>query len=226
MKNLSLDFFNLPFDVYYSDEIPVTSYQFMSDVNPKKFSDIRAVHYEQGYASGVTFRCEKNNGPELYCCIINSHDEVNPSWLMLEQEDEVNFNFGSNLLVNIEGKEIKFSEPSDEHEDEDSEDYVDFESMDYCLDSMMAYHLEDVSPDYLILDPDGERIKVNLEGFVLNDNDDPTDERIFNPEELDEEKYSEYDQQELWGAKWDWVNGVLTKNFIEDKHLKLSFNTK
>ena len=220
------NYFKLPFEVYYGDELPITSLQFKSDVTPELFGDIKAVHLEQGDASGVTFRCLNNSGSELFCCIMNDHDEVDPDWLKLKGDGDINFNYSSNLIVKIEGDEIKFSEPSDDELDEDSEEYVDFDLMDYCCDAMMAYHLADCSPSYLILDADESRIKVNLDGFVLNEDDIPTDEQLFNPEDLDEEEYSDYSRLDLWEAKWDWVNDVLTSNFPKEKHLKLSLDTE
>jgi hypothetical protein len=82
-SNSKPDYFKLPFDVYYSDEMPVTYYEFKSDVNPEKFSDVKAAHLEAGWASGVTFRCVENNGPELFCCIMNYHDEVDHFYTIL-----------------------------------------------------------------------------------------------------------------------------------------------
>ena len=37
------DYFKLPFEVYYSQYIPVTECQFKSDIDVKKFSDIKAM---------------------------------------------------------------------------------------------------------------------------------------------------------------------------------------
>ena len=75
------DYFKLPFEVFYSEYIPITENEFKSDIDLEKFADIKAVRQKQGFCWGTRFGCRENAGPELYCCIINGHDEVQPSWL-------------------------------------------------------------------------------------------------------------------------------------------------
>ncbi len=229
MTNASekIDYFKLPFEVYYSEQIPVVSLDFKSDVDVKKFEDIKIVHKEQGGSWGARFYCEKNNGAELYCCIWNSHDEVSPEWLSLLDEESVDMNYGCYYGVTVEGKEIKFVELTDEQQDPDSEEYLDGDAMERCTSSgFFAYELCESTPDYIILDADKSRIKVSLDGFVLDDKDNKTKERIFNPKDIADEEFEECTSQEMWGAKYDWVKLVLEQEFPKQTNLKLSFRTK
>lgn len=223
-KSAAPDYFKLPFEVYYSDYVGVNQLEFKSDINPKSFKDIKAVHQEQGGAWGVSFYCGKNTGAELYCCITNGHDEVEPTWLEYLEEENIDFNSGTNYKVVIEKDEIKFQSLADEEEDEDSEEYLDIDNMDYCCYGFMAYEIEVSSPDYLILDADDTRVKVNLDGYVLDEDDEPTEERIFNPDELEERL--EYTTRDMWEAKADWVQAVIEDSFPKEKNLKLSFHTE
>jgi hypothetical protein len=224
---VKIDYFKLPFEVYYGEHIPVTSLDFKSDVEVKKFEDVKIVHKEQGGAWDVRFYCEKNNGPELYCCIQNSHDEVDPEWLTLRSEGNVDMNYGCDYGVAVESEEIKFLELTDEQQDPDSEEYLDSFEMDLCTNSgFFVYELGECTPDYLILDADESRIKVSLDGFVLDDEDNETEERIFNPEELDEDEFQDYTRQDMWEAKFDWVKSTLEEDFPKQTNLKLSLHTE
>jgi hypothetical protein len=222
------NYFKLPFEAYYSEHLAVTILDFQSDIDVKKFEDIKVVHREQGGAWGVTFRCSSNTGPELYCCIKNLHDEVAPEWLEFLDEENIEFNSGDILPVSVKKGEIVFMELSDAHEDENSKDYLDIGSMENCCTkTFMAYEIADSEPDYLVLDADNSRIKVSLEGFLLDDSDIETDVRIFNPDELAEEDYENYTRLDMWEAKVDWVDSTLEKEFPNQKgKLKLAFETE
>lgn len=216
------DYFKLPFEVFYSEHISITMMEFKSDIKVKKFEDIKIVHREQGGSWGASFRCGDNKGPELYCCINNFHDEVAPEWFEFLDEDNVKINAGDNFAVQVENKKIIFRELTDEEQDEDSDQYLDIDSMDECCSwSFMVYEIGDSCPDYLILDADESRLKVSLDGFVLDDDENLTDERIFNPAELDEDEFEDYTRQEMYEAKYEWVKSTLEKDFPKQKN-KLS----
>jgi len=224
---VKIDYFKLPFEVHYSEQIPVVSLDFKSDVDVKKFEDIKIVHKEQGGSWGASFYCEKNNGAELYCCIWNQHDEVAPDWLTLLDEESVDMNYGCYYAVTIKGKEIKFTELTDEQQDPDSEEYLDGDEMERCTNSgFFVYELCESTPDYIILDADKSRIKVSLDGFVLDDENNETEERIFNPKELADEEFEECSSREMWDAKYGWVKLVLEQEFPKQTDLRLSFHTK
>ncbi|MFM9990575.1 MAG: hypothetical protein ACKVOY_04005 [Burkholderiaceae bacterium] len=228
VKSTTHNFFKLPFEVFYSEHIAVTMMEFKSDIKVKKFDDIKIVHKEQGGSWGTSFLCSQNNGPELYCCIKNYHDEVAPTWLNFLEEDNLELNSGCNYSVVVEGSEIKFVDLSDKQQDEESEEFIDIANMDHCCSwTFLVYGLGESCPDYLILDAEGTRIKVNLDGFVLDDDDNVSDERIFNPKELQLDESEEYVSQEMWEAKSEWVKSILAKDFPKQKDkLRLSVDTE
>jgi seryl-tRNA synthetase len=47
-----IDYFKLPFEVYYGDYVPVTSAELLSDIEVRKFSDLKVMHEEQGACFG------------------------------------------------------------------------------------------------------------------------------------------------------------------------------
>ena len=221
------DYFKLPFEVFYSEHVAVTMLEFKSDIAVENFEDVKIVHREQGGSWGSSFYCAENKGPELYCCIHNLHDDVAPEWLNFLDEDNMDMNSGDNFAVKVENGEIVFSELTEEQEDEESEEYLDIDNMDYCCSwTFLVYELGDSSPDYIILDADESRIKVSLDGFVLDEEGNETEERVFNPEELDEEEFEDYTRQDMWEAKFDWVKSILEKDFPKQTNLKLSFHTE
>ena len=221
------DYFKLPFEVFYSEHVAVTTLDFRSDIKVENFEDVKIVHREQGGAWGTLFRCDDNNGPELYCAINNLHDEVAPEWFEFLDEHNMEMNSGDDFAVNVDNGEIAFSEFSDEQEDVNSEEYLDIDNMESCCSwSFFVYEIGDSSPDYIILDADESRVKVSLDGFVLDDENNETEERIFNPEELDEEEFEDYTRQDMWEAKFDWVKSTLEKDFPHQTNLKLSFHTE
>ena len=227
-KSTTPDYFKLPFEVYYSDHVGVNQMEFKSDVKCKSFRDVKVVHQEQGGSWGLSLYCPKNNGPELYCCLTNGHDEVQPEWLDYLDEENIDFNSGTNYKVVVEGNEIRFEYLTDDEEDEDSEEYLDIDNMDYCCSyTFMTYELGDSCPDYIILEADDTRIKVNLDGYLLDENDDATEEQIIDVEKLIEsDELSDYEVDELWDAKNKWVESILKKDFPKDTNLSLSFKTK
>ena len=217
------DYFKLPFEVFYSEYIPITDIEFKSDIDLEKFADIKAVRQKQGFCWGTRFGCRENTGPELYCCIIDGHDEVQPSWLEVLDEENADFNSAYDLAVEIKENEVRFRDLTDDERDEDSESYLDVDSMDYCgSESIFAYHLDQSTPDYIILDSEDSRIKVNLDGFLLDEEDMPTAERIFDPQDLDDEELSEYSSRELYGLKYEWIANAFAKDFPNEKPLKYS----
>jgi hypothetical protein len=227
-KSTTIDYFKLPFEVHYSECVSVTQYEFKSDTTANRFSDVKAVHMEQGRSWGALFSCDKNNGPELYCCLTDSHDEVEPSWLVFQEEDDIRFNHGCDYAVQIEHDEIKFVSLTDEQEDEDSEEYLNVNDMDYCCSyAFMAYEIGQSCPDYIILDADNSRIKIDLDGYELDDEDNRIDSRrIIDTDELDEEQFEDYETRDLWETKADWVRSILKEDFPKDINLRLGLRTE
>ena len=213
-KNDDKDYLRLPFEVYYSGPISVTSYEFKSDVDVKRFKDVKAVHMEQGRSWGVTFLCSNNQGPQLYCCLTEGHDEIAPGWLELQNEDDVSMNYGCDYKVVVRDKEILFVD----------EEVDDIGEMDYCgLDGYWHYEIASESPEYFILDALNTRLKVNRDGYPIDEDGNPTGpNRIFNLDELNSEDFADYSTNDIWDAKSAWIELLLEKNFPKDKSLRLS----
>ena len=228
VKQSAPDYLRLPFEVYYSEHIAVTMMELKSDIKVKKFEDIKTVHKEQGGSWGTSFSCADNKGPELYCCINNLHDEVAPDWLQFLEEDNMDMNYGCDYAVVIEGKEIKFVGLTDEQQDEDSDEFLDVDNMEQCCSwTFFVYELGDSTPDYLILDAEDSRLKVSLDGFVLDDEGNQTDDRIFDPDELNEDEFEDYSSKEMWEAKSDWVHSVINADFPKQKEkFRLAVDTE
>lgn len=214
------DYFNLPFEVFYSGPLSITSYDFKSDIKVKRFKDVKVVHMEQGRAYGVLFSCSNNKGPELYCCLHGLHDEVAPEWLAFESEEDIRMNYGCDYAVEVDGELIRFINEEDEIEGVDAMDYC-------CVYGFLEYDLDSASPDYIVLDADDSRIKIDTEGYVLDEEGNRINgEKLFEPDELDEEKFEDFTTRELWEAKAEWVKLIIEKQFPLDKKLKLAFDTE
>jgi hypothetical protein len=143
-------------------------------------------------------------------------------------EENIEFNSEDILPVKVKKGEVVFMELSDAHEDENSKEYLDIGSMENCCTkTFIAYEIADSEPDYLVLDADNSRVKVSLSGFVLDESELETDQRIFDPDELKEEDYENFTRQDMWEAKFDWVASTLEKEFPNQKNkLKLAFETE
>ncbi len=213
------DYFKLPFEVFYSGPLSITSYEFKSDIKVKRFKDVKVVHMEQGRAYGVLFSCSNNKGPELYCCLQDLHDEVAPKWLSFESEDDIRMNYGCDYSVEVVDGMIRFIEEEDENEGADEMDHC-------CVYGFLEYELGGVSPDYIVLDADDSRIKIDIEGYVLDADGKRLDsKKLFEPYELDENKFEDFTTRELWEAKAEWVKHILDKQFPSDKKLRLAHDT-
>lgn len=129
------------------------------------------------------------------------------------------FNSGMDYAVVIKGDEISFVEDDTINELED---------LETCSSSsFLTYRLDSSSPDYIILDAKGSRLKVNTDGYALDDENEPIQsQRIFNPDELNEEEFENFSRCDFWEAKSDWVKQTLQTDFPKDIALGLSFDTE
>ena len=68
---------------------------------------------------------------------------------------------------------------------------------------------------------------MSLDGFVLDDEGNQTGDRIFDPDELDEDEFEEYTCKEMWEAKSDWIHSIIEADFPKQKaKLRLSLETE
>ena len=214
------DYFKLPFEIKY-ETLEVTSYELLyrgDNGAPKRFADYVAVKKEMGTSYGVTYSCSENKGGELRACILNELDEVIPDWLDLEDEDNIDFNYGCFLGTTIEGDLISYVEDEVEDEDELSESGE-------CL---YVYSLEDCDPEYLILDADDSRIKVSMDGYLLVEDEEGLEEegeQIFDMESVEEMEFGDIETLDEYAKRSRWIKSILEK-FPKDKKLKLNPRTE
>lgn len=214
------DYFKLPFEVFYGGPLNVTNYEFKSNIKVKRFKDVKIVHMEQGRAYGVLFSCSKNKGPELYCCLQDLHDEVVPEWLAFESEDDIRMNYGCDYAVEVEDGMIRFIEEEEEIEGADEMEHC-------CVNSFLEYELDSASPDYIVLDADDTRVKIDTEGYMLDEEGNRLKgEKLFEPDKLDEDKFQDFTRRDFWEAKAEWVKLILEEQFPSDKKLRLASDTE
>jgi hypothetical protein len=155
VKTSPKDYLRLPFELYYSGPLSYTSWELMSD-EPKvsKPADIKGLRIEQGRAYGVAFYCKENTGAELYCLMTGACEGATPNWLVASDMDDLNINHAEQHGLVVSSTQLTLCRPHD----------LDFDCLESIDHYLSDYRLEDESPDYIVLDADGERITVNCEG--------------------------------------------------------------
>ena len=202
------DYLRLPFEVHYH-HLSYTSLELLSeDYKITQPSDFKGIRVEQGNARGVTFYCAENTGAELMCCLTASHDETCPVWLEMIDEEDLNMNHGELLGVEIDSNSLNMNAT----EPEEAE-YL--ETTGY---SIGLYRLTEESIDYIILDADGDRIKIDEYGYaieVTEENDeDEEGELIIDVEKLSQdESLSNYSTMSDSEAQDMWIIKVWTEKF-------------
>ncbi len=218
-KNISKkkNFLKLPFEIYFSGPIDVREYQFKSDVDKlKKFSDIKALLIEEGRAYGVTLLCESNSGEELYTCFSDNHDEVLPEWLKVVDIEDIDMNNGMVHSVKVADKTIVFKYESVE----------EYAYMELCnTDEKRFYRVDGETPDYIVLDAFDSRVKINLDGFELDEDGEPDESKqLINFDELDPNNFQGcqggFESEEI--SKW--ITRILKKHFPKEINLRYSKN--
>ena len=142
--------------------------------------------------------------------------DATPEWLSLRSEDDIDFNYGCDYRVAVENDEIRFVD--DEVDDVDDMEYC-------CIYSFLDYDFSSTRPDYIILDSEDTRVKIDSDGYLLDDGERVNNERIINDDALDKKALSKYTAPGIWHAKAEWVQSVLDKQFPRDKKLRLARDT-
>jgi hypothetical protein len=210
------DFLRLPFEIYYAGPLTYSSLELLSKTgNLKNPKDIKGVRLEQGFGSGTTFYCGNNYGAELFCCLTNGHDETTPPWLKFLKEDDMEIKYGATYEVSIDAKGIDLVAKK---AGEDLLGDLDPTGISYGM-----YHLANETPDYIILDAGGDRIKINLDGYVLGDSGEVDEnQRIFIVEALeDDDSLFDFKTSEFWDIQDAWIKDVWETYFPELTPLKI-----
>jgi len=135
---------------------------------------------EFGTISNLSLQCDSNSGLELIFCILNLHKGVNPEWLSFIHEGEMckDVDHGSDYFVRVEDGKIHF-DLMQESEWESFKDIWACRSYD-----LFSLDLSTAKPLCSVLDAENKRIAIDSEGFVLDDDLNRTNERLFTPEEI------------------------------------------
>ena len=209
------DYLRLPFEIYFSGSLNYTSWELMTDQDKiLKPSDIKGIQVDQGRAYGVTFYCASNTGAELYCCITGSHGNATPKWLEMVEENDLNINYGEQHGVEVKSKGINLQAEADE----------EFDSFDSTGNSLSTYCLEEETPDYIILDADGDRIKINDEGYLINQDGEVDESQCFVDSNSLGEDESIGCAESLTHKQLqdEWISDVWKKLFPNNAPVKIS----
>lgn len=204
-----------PFEIHFS-ELPVIEVELLASKQPAKFTEISGIHKGQGTAFGVTFRCENRDSKQLIACILKEHDEVMPPWLEMIDEQSLDINYGADYKVELKKKEVVWGVVE-----------IDAEELGISGtgDAGIFYIFDGQEPEYLILDCDGQRIRVSPEGQPISeDGENVGDQPIFDPEEFDD--CDDFDTYELWEVESEWLQAILKDNYGKDTGLTLSRKSK
>lgn len=154
------DYLNLPFEIHFA-RMNTVGYELVYKPGkpPKKIKDYKVIEAKQGRVYDVTFRCDENNSGELIYVMRGDVDEFIPDWLeMISDDDGLDIKWSRRSKFRIEKNVIQIDE-------DDEGDYDDYEYGDM---SVTYYQAEGFTPDYLIVDADGSRLKIDLEGYKLD----------------------------------------------------------
>ena len=200
------DYLRLPFEVHYN-HLSYTSLELLSEEHQiEKPDDFKGVLVEQGNARGITFYCPENTGAELMCCLTASHEETLPIWLKMIDEDDLSMNHGEILGVEIDGNGLNMNAT-------EPEEAEFLEPTGYCIG---LYRLLDESIDYVILDANGDRIKIDEYGYEIKENDEENQETelIIDVENLSQdESLSNYSTMTYSEEQDMWIIDLWVKKF-------------
>lgn len=159
-KKPTPDYLNLPFEIHYA-RMNTVGYELVHKPGkpPKKNKDYKVIEAKQGRVYDVTFRCDDPSSGELISVMRGDLDEFIPDWLeMIADDDGLEIKWSRRSKFRIEKNVIQIDE-------DDEGDYEDYE---YGEMGATYYQVEGFTPDYLIVDADGSRLKIDLEGYKLD----------------------------------------------------------
>lgn len=213
------------FKVFYGfqNHVNLHTMEFYSEnANPTRFSEVVAMREEFGTISNLSLQCDSNSGLELIFCILNLHTGVNPKWLSFIHEEEMckDVDHGSDYFVRVKEGKIYFDLMQESEWDS-------FKRMYACGSyDLFSLDLSTAKPRCFVLDAENKRIAIDSEGFVLDDDLNRTNERLFTPEELIEFATSRWfvDTQHLSRPALqdihDWIDTALAVDFPLDSNLQ------
>jgi hypothetical protein len=161
-KKLTPDYLNLPYEVHFACMNSI-GYELMHKAGkpPKKLKDYKVIEVRQGRVFDVTFRSDNLRYGELLWIMSGNMDEVIPEWFeMISGEDHLEITWARRSKFRIKDQVMRM----------DGSDENDYDDYEYGEKSTFDYVAEGFRPDYIILDSDDSRIKIDLQGFRLSAN--------------------------------------------------------
>ena len=153
------DYLNLPFEIHFP-RMNTVGFELMHKPGkpPKKIKDYKVIEAQSGHVSDVTFRCEDPSSGKLIYVLKGNLDELIPEWLeMISDDDNLDIIWARRSKFSIEKSVLELD--NNDKGDYDDYDYGDHNTFDYATSGM--------NPDYLIVDADNSRIKIDLQGYKL-----------------------------------------------------------
>lgn len=199
-----IDYFNLPFEVHYG-EIESIEYEPIKPYGKKisKLSNYKAIAVRNNSSTNVFFSCSDPSGGALIYVLNGGLDEYIPDWLYFEGEDERYCSNESRHSFTL--KKGKFAIEFSLGEELDDESVFD-----YLGEGIEFYEAYKCQPDFLILDAEGTRIRIDLEGFKIDEEGDRIEKNPliqFTEEDVDAVLVTGKDHGDTYGE----ISTFLTK---------------
>ena len=156
------DYLNLPFEVHFAS-MNTVGFELMHKPGkpPKKIKDYKVIEAQSARVFDVTFRCDDPSSGKLIYIMSGNLDEFIPEWLeKISDDDNLDIKSAQRSKFYIDNQAIEL-------QDDDDGDYEDYE---YGDRNTFDYSTSGFSPDYLIVDADGSRLKIDLQGYKLGVN--------------------------------------------------------
>lgn len=200
-KKPTPDYLNLPFEIHYA-RMNTLGYELVHKPGkpPKKIKDYKLIEVTQGRVYDVMFRCDDPSSGELISVMRGDLDEFIPDWLeMISDDDGLEIKSSRRSKFRIEKNVIQIDE-------DDEDDYEDYEYGDM---SATYYQAEGFTADYLIVDADGSRLKIDLQGYKL----DAKNNRVgkapvvtYTDDQADEMDVDSRDEYDILIEVGSWLN--------------------
>jgi hypothetical protein len=153
------DYLNLPFEIHYS-RMNTVSFELMynPDKPPKTIKGYKVIEAQAGRVFDVTFRCGDPSSGKLIYVLKGNLDELIPEWLeKISDDDNLDIKWARRSKFRIEDNVLEL-------DDNDKGEYDDYEYGDH---NTFDYSTSGSGPDYLIVDADNSRIKIDMQGYKL-----------------------------------------------------------